>query len=128
MTAVWARHVELMLGCWLTMSPFVFRHAPEDTWRWVNDLTCAAVVAAVALLSYRPELGKIHRANAAVSLWLVAVGLLVPVAAASPAPPAVQNWIVVGLLLLMLGILPSRAARPLREWEAFLEERALPKE
>jgi hypothetical protein len=124
---MWARHVEFMLSCWLAISPFVFRHAPEDTWRWVNDLACAAIVAAVALLSYRPGLEKIHLANAAAGLWLLGAGLLAPPAAAASAAPAAQNWIVVGLLLVMLGILPSHSARPPRDWQAFLERRYGPR-
>lgn len=29
---MWARVVEVMLGCWLAVSPFVFRHSADERW------------------------------------------------------------------------------------------------
>ncbi|HEX2033210.1 MAG TPA: hypothetical protein VHS99_03415 [Chloroflexota bacterium] len=115
---MWARNAELLLACWLAASPFIFRHGPDEPLRWANDLACAVVVGAVALLSHRRRQTPIHLLNAAAGLWLVATSLL-GAGAALPAPAAHQNWIVVGLLLLMLGILPSEAARPPRAWREF---------
>src|SRR5207247_2056429 len=53
---MWARVVEVMLGCWLAVSPFVFRHPAEERAWWANDLICALLVVALALLSVWPPL------------------------------------------------------------------------
>lgn len=48
---MWARVVEVMIGCWLAMSPFIFRHPADQEALWANDLPCAFGVVALALLS-----------------------------------------------------------------------------
>jgi hypothetical protein len=113
---MWARVVEIMLGCWLVISPFVFRHGPDESLLWANDLACGSLVAAISLAAFHPRLGRIHLLNGAVAFWLVGCGFL---GAPPPPPPALQNWVGVGLLLAMLAILPSRATLPPRAWLEF---------
>ena len=117
---MWPRVVEVILGCWLAMSPFIFRYGPDETFLWANDFATAAVVVAIGLLGCWPRLEKIHFLQLAVSAYLVVVAFL----AAPPPPPApYQNYVCVGLLLLIVGVLPSRGALPPRSWQAFYEER-----
>lgn len=112
---MWARVVEVMLGCWLAVSPFVFRHSPDDRMLWFNDLLSALVVMVLALISFWPPLRFAHIAIFAVGLWLIALGFLGPY----PTPPALQNDLVVGLLLLIFAIVPNDANQPPQAWREF---------
>lgn len=117
---MWARVIELMLGCWLAVSPFIFRHSPEDRVLWFSDLLSALVIIVVVLVSFWPPLRFAHIANLAVALWLIAFGYWAPY----PTPPALQNDIVVGLLLMMFAIIPNNANEPPQPWREFLIIRA----
>jgi hypothetical protein len=117
---MWARVIEVMLGCWLAMSPFIFRHNAEDRVLWVNDFSSATVVIVFALVSFWPPLRFAHLANLGTALWLIAFGFW---AFPYPTPPALQNDILVGLLLLMFAIIPNEATRPPQSWRNFLESR-----
>lgn len=110
---MWARMLEVVLGVWLILGPFIFAGEPPLAWPRVGGLT----VLTFTLLSFYAKLEKIHLANAAVAVGLLGLALLHPT---SPPPPAVQNQVVVGLLLLMLAVIPSHASRPPREWREFL--------
>jgi hypothetical protein len=115
---MWARVIEVMLGCWLAMSPFIFRHGPEEKFLWFSDLFSALLVILLALISFWPPLRFAHVANLLVALWLIAFGFW----ASYPVPPALQNDIVVGLLLLMFAIIPNEATLPPRPWREFSGE------
>jgi len=105
---MWARAIEVMLGCWLAMSPFVFRHGSEERMLWINDLTCGLAIVTLALLSFWSPLRYMHLAILAPAFWLVFFGFI----AGHPAPPASQNHILLGLLLLMFAIIPNEANSP----------------
>lgn len=113
---MWARVVEVMLGCWLAISPFIFRHSEEDRVLWFSDLFAAMVVIILALVSFWPPMRFAHVANLVIALWLIGFGFW---ASPYPSPPALQNDIVVGLLLLMFAIIPNQATRPPRSWRVF---------
>lgn len=115
---MWARLFEFMLALWLSISPFIFRHGADETFLWVNDLSCASIIAVLSLASYNKRIEKIHLWNIAVGFWLIAVGAF----RAPPPPPApMQNQVVVGLLLLMFAVIPSRSHEPSRAWQRFYE-------
>jgi hypothetical protein len=114
---MWARVVEMLLAGWLLLSPFVFRHAPETSALWWNDLCCGLAVLALALLSMWKRSSLLHLATGLVGLWLIAFGIL---ASPHPAPPALQNDVAVGFLLLMFATIPNEASRPPRGWRDFL--------
>jgi len=117
---MWARVIEVAIGCWLAVSPFIFRHAAEERDLWFNNLLSASAVIAFALLSFWPPLQLAHLANAVVGLWLITFGFF---AVPYPTPPALQNDIVVGLLLLMFAIVPNESSLPPRPWREFTAER-----
>lgn len=117
---MWARLFEFMLALWLSVSPFIFRHGPDETFLWANDLTCATIIAVLSLSSFKPRIEKIHLVNIAVGFWLIGVGAF---RAEPPPPPAMQNQVVVGLLLLMFAVIPSRSDDPPRAWQQFYENR-----
>jgi hypothetical protein len=118
---MWARDLELALGLWLAVSPFVFAHPDGDSFLWTHDLACAAATVVLALLACGRRTRRAHLLELAIAAWLVAFGWLT----ASDTPtPASQNHIVVGLLVGMLAIVPSDASRPPRSWRGAPDERA----
>lgn len=112
---MWSRVVEFMLACWLAISPFVFGHSSDDMSLWIMDWTCALLIISFAMLSYWPPLRHIHVATAVVALVMIGYGRL-----SSPdhVAPALQNYILVGLLLLMFALVPNNASRPPRRWHS----------
>ncbi len=112
---MWARVVEVMLAGWLAISPFVFGHEPGRTDWWMKDFAGAGAVAVFALLSYWKRLEKIHLFTVVVAGWLIAGAFF----SATVTAPAEQNHLVVGLLLLMLAVIPSRSNQPPRGWVEF---------
>jgi hypothetical protein len=114
---MWSRVIELMLGCWLALSPFIFRHGSVEKAFWWNDLLSALAVILLALASFWFPLRYAHLGIVIVAFWLIGFGFSV---SPYPAPPALQNDIAVGLLLLMFAIIPNEATRPPRPWRDFL--------
>lgn len=117
---MWARDVELCLGLWLWISPFVLRHG-EDARLWANDLVCGTLLVLLPLLSYGRRTRRAHLLELLVAAWLVGVGWAASAAASAaegPAPAAAQNHVVVGLLIAMLAIVPSQASLPPEPWRA----------
>lgn len=119
---MWARVIEVMVGCWLALSPFIFRHAADERIFWFNDLASATIVILLALVSFWRPLRYAHLGNFLVAVWLIAFGFW---ASSYPAPPALQNDIGVGLLLLMFAIIPNEATQPPPSWRAFKRESSL---
>ena len=114
---MWARVVEIMLACWLAVSPLVFRQAEATATLWAIDLAAAALIAVFALASFWPPTRHAHLAIIAVSGALIAAGMMSPYAPS----PTDQNHILVGLLLLLIAVVPSDASRPPASWESFDE-------
>lgn len=110
---MWPRVVELMLGIWLAISPFVFRGTPEVREYAVNDAITGSLVVVVSLSCFWRPMRRAHLATLALGVWLAAFGYF---SAERPGPPAAQNDIVVGLLLLVFAILPSEATLPPVPW------------
>jgi hypothetical protein len=106
---MWPRVVELMLGCWLASSPFVFRH-PDGEGVWGRDLVGAFLVIGMASLSFWQPARRAHFGILPVALWLGVAAFLRP----APTPPALQNDLIVSVILAMLAILPNRADLPPR--------------
>ncbi len=111
---MWSRVVEVMLGCWLMISPFVFHHPSSATALWTNDLSCGAAVAAFALLSYVRQTHHAHLLSIIVAVWLIAFAYWQGFGSASPAS---QNHAIIGLLLGMFAVIPNNAGLPAAEWE-----------
>ena len=101
---MWPRVVEVMLGCWMLATPFVFRDTPAVDEYAANAVASAALLIVASLLSFWRRMRLAHLGTLLVALWLAGHGYF---AAARPGPPAAQNEIVVGLLLLLFAILPG---------------------
>jgi hypothetical protein len=116
---MWSRVVEVMLGCWLLVSPFVFAHSGEHVAWWIVDFVAGCAVIACGLMSYAQSLRFAHLVTIATALGLIgfaaAHALALP-ADATAIPPALQNHVVLGLLLVMLAVIPNHASDPPPSW------------
>lgn len=112
---MWPRVVEVMLGCWLAISPATFLRSQATVALWIADLLVATLVICLALASFWPPLRRAHLAIVAIALWLIGSTMLVT---SYPAPPPDQNHLVVGILLLMFAVIPSHASDPPAGWRA----------
>ena len=109
---MWARASETLLAAWLAISPFVLTSAPSRALLW-HDLSCALAIAAPAVLSFHPRSRRAHLFELLVAAWLVLAGWL---ATRSEPSAQAQNHLLVGMVLGMLAIVPSRASLPPRAW------------
>lgn len=115
---MWPRLGELLIACWLAASPVIFGHIDQQRSLWLNDLLAAVAIAAFAGLSFTERFRRLHLAELVVAAWLVAFGF-----AASRDPlPALQNDILVALVVGMVAIIPNEANRPPRRWREFLAQ------
>jgi hypothetical protein len=112
---MWSRVVEVMLGCWLLISPFVFAHPSDAAALWINDLSCGSAVIVFGLFSYWRPTQHAHLLSLAVGTWLVAFAYRQGFGEPSPAS---QNHLILGLLLLMFAIIPNDAAEAAPAWDA----------
>lgn len=117
---MWPRIAELLIAAWLAASPLVLPpHAnpPGNVPPWLSDVVCAGLIAVCALLSFTRRLGWLHFMEIPVAAWLVGYGFL----AASQSAPALENDILVGLVLPLFAIIPNQATLPPLSWREFSE-------
>ncbi|MCO6047490.1 SPW repeat protein [Aeoliella sp. ICT_H6.2] len=110
---MWARIVESMLGVWLLMSPFIFRHTSDATHLWINDLAMGCTLIVLSLASYWSKTRGAHWLLLVAAVWLIGFGRL---NGTPPLQPALQNNLIVGLLLGMVAIVPNEASLPPVRW------------
>lgn len=116
---MWSRVVEIMLGCWLLVSPFIFTH-PESRWEWwVNDFAAGSAVVLFGLFSFWKRTERAHVLTLGVGAWLIGFAYW---QFGDTHHPAVQNQVLMGWLLLMFAIIPSFANRPPAEFDREFRE------
>ena len=112
---MWARIVEVMLALFLILSTFIF---PYEKPLWIFDLIVGTWIVFFALLSYNYSLRKIHLLNLLASFALVIFAGIQP----SPPPAPYQSYMVLGILILMTAIIPSKASDPPIPWSEFYKK------
>lgn len=116
---MWSRVVEVMLGLWLILSVFIFRHPTSEWSWWATDLTCGLLVMCLSLCCFHWPLRWMHWLLIPVALWLVGFGYF---GEPYPTPPALQNDLFVGLLLGMFALIPSHSNTPPDGWAEMTED------
>lgn len=114
---MWARDFEFFIGIWIAISWLVFDYrGPAHL--VINDIICCLLIMFFALASYTKKFGHIHLFNFVMGIWLICFHFFfdIPFAAS-------QNYIVLGLLLLMFSLVPSHAERPPVAWIEFMRAR-----
>lgn len=105
---MWPRVVEVMLGAWLVITPLVFRGTDDVDRYAVNAVVSGAIVIVASLMAVWRRTGWMRFVTLATSCWLAGHGYL---SAVRPGPPAAQNEITIGLVLLLFAILPNDVNR-----------------
>lgn len=116
---MWPRTAEVMLALWLATTPFVFRFENAPPLWWAIAFGAAVLVLMFSLLSFWPPARRAYLGSLAVGVGLAAFGYF---AGGRPNPPALQSFLITGLLLIMLGVIPSDTARPPPAWQRFYEK------
>lgn len=119
---MWPRTIEVMLACWLAISPFIFRYPTDDALLWWHDWICASIIAVFALVSFVQQTRRTHLLQLLVAFWLMGHGWITA-SGIHDAPR--QNWMVLGLLLLMIAIIPSECVKPPVAWQDWNRERGI---
>lgn len=109
---MWARVIEFMLACWLALSPFIFTYPDDATFFWANDFICSTAITFFALISFYIPLRKMHLCNLLIAFYLIALGFIFKESSA-------QNYVVLGILFLMLAIIPTDASLQPKPWRDF---------
>lgn len=116
---MWARVLEMSIACWVILSTFIFDYPKGSPFFWMHDGVAGTLIFLFAALSFYQPLNKMHLFNFLLSFWLMAIGFLIdPVVYHK----MVQNYIVIGLLLVMISIIPSKAEEPPKPWRDFYKE------
>ena len=96
---MWSRVIEVMFGVWLLISPFIFSHPASATGWWINDMVAGGGVILFGLLSFWHPTRNAHLLSLLVGCWLIGFAYYHGL---GDAPPASQNHLAVGFMLLML--------------------------
>lgn len=118
MKGMWPRALELVLGCWLLLSPLVFGHTGGSALGLV-DRGAGMLVVAIVAISLLPSFDRLHLATLPLAVALIAWSWS---AFPRPGPFGAQNQILVGLLLGLLSVVPSDASSPPESWRRYVAE------
>jgi len=111
---MWPRIVEVMLGLWLVLGPLIFRLEVSDLALIVNHLFYGAATVIVSLIAIRVRFLRV--VTIALGLWLIGYGYVV---GGYPAAPGYLNLIVSGVLIGVLGLIPTDCLQPTQSWREY---------
>jgi hypothetical protein len=117
---MWARLMEFIIGIWLGMSWLIFRYSVDHASLQINDWICSVCIILFALISYKELFRYSHLLNFFIGLWLIS-WTFYSGTGIDFGPH--QNYMVIGLLLLMFSLVPSRAQEPPKRWVEFLSKK-----
>lgn len=111
---MWSRVVEIMLGVWLMISPFIFSHPDSQTSWWINDLTTGTAIVIFGLFAFWSKTRYAHLLTLVTACWLMFFAYL---KGFGDPPAAMQNNLVTGICLLMFSVIPNEASQPPKSWD-----------
>ena len=106
---MWPRVVEVMLGAWLVITPIVFRGTESIPAYTTNAVVSGTIVIVASTMAFWHRTGWMRFVTLATACWLAGHGYF---SAVRPGPPAAQNELTLGLVLLLFAILPNDVNRP----------------
>ena len=112
-----------MLAVWLAISPFIFDHPADKPLWWWHDWIVALLIATLATISFVHQTRYAHFLEVLVAAWLIGFGWVS--ATGGLGAPAMQNWMCVGLLILMTAILPTDATSTPEAWRKWYREQGI---
>jgi peptidoglycan/LPS O-acetylase OafA/YrhL len=120
---MWGRVIEIILGLWLVLSPFVWGHYSSDPGLWRSDVISGIAVIGLAVLSFWPFrsfrfLRYAHLGILFVASWVVVFSYF---NSGHPAEPGYQNALLTGLTLLLIAIIPNDASQPPTSWRRYYQ-------
>lgn len=115
---MWGRHFEVSLAIWLALSWLIFRYPDESFVFMIHDFFIAASIATISLLNYKYR--YVHLLNLIIAFWLIAFVFF----SHAPITNAIyQNYMMIGLILLIFSVVPPKASHPPQEWEQFIQKK-----
>lgn len=117
---MWARYIEGLIALWIVSAPAVLRGVDISAGTWLWQGAIAGIIVLCALASHAARFRYAHLISAGIGLGLTGFGLVTGLMNENGTIMA-QHQITTGLLLSMLGIVPSRANRPPTAWRDFYE-------
>lgn len=95
--------VNLLLGLWLVLSPWVLRYSNETTATWNQVLVGALVMVLAAVRAARPRATpQVSWANLVLGVWLAVAPFVLVEGPAAGDEPVYYNAVVSGLLVVLL--------------------------
>jgi peptidoglycan/LPS O-acetylase OafA/YrhL len=120
---MWGRVIEIIIGLWLVLSPFVWGHYPSNPGLWRSDVISGIAVIGLAVLSFWPFrrlrfLRYAHVGILFVASWVVVFSYFT---SGHPAAPGYQNALLTGLTLMLVAIIPNDASQPPTSWRRYYQ-------
>ena len=109
--AQWANWVNLGIGVWMILAPFLLGYADLIPALW-NDIVVGALIAAAAFLATRSYSPGASWFNVAFGAWLVVAPFLLNYMTYGFFQQAVGNDIIAGLAVVALGLVAGLAKVP----------------
>lgn len=106
---MWARLIEMIIGFWLVLSSFIFRHQSVSTNAWMLDFIFGTAVIVPALLSFCSPTRRKHLLGPVVALAMIGFGYY---GSTPPLSPTEQNYIATGFCVLIFSMIPNQSSIP----------------
>lgn len=117
---MWARHCEVFLGLWLAVSWLLFSYPSKmSSFVYIDWIGCT-LICVFSLSCYWDRMRHLHLLNFIVACIYI---VFVLISENDTGLPLYQNYMVVGLLLLMFSIIPTNTSQPPHAWRKFLQEK-----
>ncbi len=113
---MWPRAVEIVIGLWVLMSPWLLAsNSSASTWH-LNELICGLAIVLLSASSYLPGFSKAHLAEIPIGLWILISSYFgfAPIDTVQA-----QSNLLAALFLLNFAIIPSPANLPPYSWRSW---------
>jgi hypothetical protein len=110
---MWPRVAEILIGLWLSTSPWVLADNPVVGAWHINGVICGAAIVFLSALSFWRGTKKAHLAEIPIGLWILGFAYF---GSTYPASALAQSDLLAALFLLNFAIIPSHANLPPDSW------------